>query len=142
MLKSVSQVIKTQLLGQYKNSPYNEHIETPPNWQSGDSDMVNHGVVMSRKSGLKTDLDSAISAVTRELIVISPEYSAYSDPEKMFALLGSVAVDDLPEVTGVIHINNHSSNILTAEAGARPQITMYEIAKTERLEREQEHGEN
>jgi pimeloyl-ACP methyl ester carboxylesterase len=126
----------------YGASPYNEAAElgkAPANLFKAKGafadNMWNYPVAMRRKDGLAADLSGAMGAVRDDLTIIQPEFSEFAHPGYMQAMMGDVAMDAFmagsaqPEALRHILIRDHSHAILSANAGARPQITLYEIAK-------------
>ncbi|MDR1969940.1 MAG: hypothetical protein LBQ11_01150 [Candidatus Nomurabacteria bacterium] len=140
-MRFVSQIIAMQ---RYSASPYNETSELDAQTANlfkaegafGDN-MWNYPLVMRHAEGLATDLYGATGAVRNDLTIIQPEFSEFASPNCMHELIARVAMDAnwdsilRPEILRHVVVEGHSHAILSAPAGARPQITLYEIAKND-----------
>ncbi|MCL2280599.1 hypothetical protein FWC31_01805 [Candidatus Saccharibacteria bacterium] len=133
-----------------KSSPYNETLELcyteksgkkkriKPNWttQKGAfvDNMWNYQMAMRHASGMEADLNGAMTSVQEDITIIQPEFSKFATPSQMYSRLLRIAIDQEhvfrlhPELRHII-IKNHTDAISSEGAGARPQVTLYEIAK-------------
>ncbi|MCL2174056.1 hypothetical protein FWH58_02040 [Candidatus Saccharibacteria bacterium] len=138
-MRFISQILAMQ---KYGASPYNETSDlgkAPSNLFTAKGafadNMWNYPLTMRIKDGLVADLQGAMGAVHDDLTIIQPEFSEFAHPNYMSWLVESAIANTFwegikqPEALRQIIIKDHSHAILSANAGARPQITLYEIAK-------------
>jgi pimeloyl-ACP methyl ester carboxylesterase len=140
-MRFVSQILA---MHGYGASPYRETDELEAQVSNlfkakgalGDN-MWNYPLAMRRASGLMKDIDGAMGAVRGDLTIMQPENSEFADSDNsMKRSIGNAAaqhVGAFPEIVRYISIEDHSHAILSDNAGARPQITIYEIAKRNNL---------